>query len=119
MKRVILGFIAAAGLTVLAAPAASAAPDYFPPQDVTSIFVTPTDPRVLTGNWDQMIVSPYGTSHKIECRNFHAQWFECTQLDDAGNRHKLSILATQGYGRHTVWSWNNYSPPLPPSGSYY
>lgn len=119
MKKIALGMLAAAGIAMISAPTASAEPDYFPLHDVTANFVTPTDHEVFAGTWDQMIVSPYGTSHMIECREFHAQLTSCTQLDDAGNRHSLNFLASQGYGHHTIWSWNDYSPPLPETGSYY
>ena len=68
-------------------PTASAI-DYPGPSDETQNFTTPFAPG---GQGKSVIISPFGTSQKIECSSFHGQGW-CTQTDPAGATHNLTEL---------------------------
>ncbi|MFC9767707.1 hypothetical protein [Rhodococcus jostii] len=59
-------------------------------QDVTADFVAPFDPGAFTDQVHRsLILSPYGTTEKIECRAFHGPGGQCRQTDPTGTHHLL------------------------------
>ena len=92
----VLGISAASLLTF--APTAGAQPSNenpFGPWDYTDKFVSVVDPAAYGSKSDRsIIISPFGTSHKIECNSFHAQSW-CTQTDLAGKNHALTPITPQ------------------------
>ncbi|MFI8567658.1 hypothetical protein ACIGGF_13985 [Rhodococcus sp. NPDC078407] len=81
LKRILAGAGLTIGVTVLAAPTASAAPDDNPfgPKDSTASFVSAFDPAAYgSASNKSLIISPFGTSEQIDCSSFHGQSW-CTQ----------------------------------------
>ncbi|OZC78975.1 hypothetical protein CH274_16080 [Rhodococcus sp. 06-418-5] len=80
-KKILAGVALAIGGAVLVAPTASAAPDGNPfgPKDSTSSFVSAFDPAAYgAASTKSLIVSPFGTSRRIDCWSFHARG-SCSQ----------------------------------------
>ncbi|TSD99595.1 hypothetical protein FOS14_12285 [Skermania sp. ID1734] len=63
-------------------------------RDRTDYFVAPLAPGALFGDkaTSPIIISPFGTSQKIECRGdgHYVQIHDCVQYDLAGNPHNLA-----------------------------
>lgn len=65
--------------------------------DVTANYVTPFDRGAFTDLADHpLIISPYGTKAKIECRSFHGQSAGCRQIDPSGEAHDLHDVTIGG-----------------------
>ena len=104
LKRTLAAAALAVCATLALAPLASADPvDPNDPygfnayRDRTNYFVGPLDPGALIGpNTNKpIIISPFGTSRKIECRgDGHYVWIhDCRQYDANNNAHELRLLA--------------------------
>nr|WP_296779170.1 hypothetical protein [Rhodococcus sp. (in: high G+C Gram-positive bacteria)] len=103
--------VSAAGL-IMFAPTAGAQPtndNPFGPWDYTDKFVSAFDPAAYSSQSDRsIIISPFGTSQKIECSSFHGQSW-CNQIDPAGNKHAITSVVPQtgsSAGTRPVYVYN-------------
>ena len=88
MRKSVVTAVLAAGAALMLAPAAHADPAADPAHYSlqNDNFVAYTDPAALSAqqNGKQVIVSPYGTSRPIACRDNTAPLDDCWQRDDFG-----------------------------------
>ncbi|AKE89961.1 hypothetical protein AAI421_09030 [Rhodococcus aetherivorans] len=111
--RILAAAIAAAATTFALTPAVAFARDGAPPYDATPFFVTPFDPGAFGENSHKaLILSPYGTSRRIECQSFHGQTSNCVQHLPDGQTNaliRLSPLPAAGQIIREVWAYNPLS----------
>ncbi|WP_227979515.1 hypothetical protein [Nocardia spumae] len=102
MRKFVATAMLAAGAALTLAPGAHADPTVDPAHYSlqNDAFVTYTDPAALQAqqNGKQVIVSPYGTSRPIACRDNTAPLDDCWQRDDFGwfqlQRQELPQIGT-------------------------
>ncbi|RDI66389.1 hypothetical protein [Nocardia pseudobrasiliensis] len=103
-KSILVAAAIAAGAVMFVAPVANADPSPDDPygwnayQDRTDSFVSPLDPGAYFDPakvYKSLLISPYGTSHYIECRGdgHYVKMHDCRQYDDNGNPHNLNLVA--------------------------
>ncbi|MBO0855664.1 MAG: hypothetical protein J2P18_18090 [Nocardia sp.] len=103
MTKAIFACAAGVGSLLIAVPAANAAPnaDFNAYQDWTPNSASATDPGAYFDPYVSsklLVISPYGTSHRIECRGdgHYAQAHDCRQVDDQGVQHNLNPVPVPG-----------------------
>ncbi|MDO2377393.1 hypothetical protein Q2298_03410 [Rhodococcus electrodiphilus] len=108
--RILTATVAAVAATMVIAPAVALAQDGAPRYDATEFFVTPFDPGAFGENAHKaLILSPYGTGHRIECQSFHGQTANCIQHIPGGQTNpliRLSPLPAPGQNVRQVWAYN-------------